>query len=141
MDTKTLFSGTINLAEKALNLRSRRHELILSNVANADTPNYKAFDIMVEEALAKFAPPDNDFKLQRTNSGHMTKGGPIDQPVRTQTKELSTQVTLRGDGNTVDMDQEMYNLATNQLHYRISSQLIAKKFQSLKSVIQGGNAG
>lgn len=141
MDSKTLFSGTINLAEKALNLRSRRHELILSNVANADTPNYKAFDLLVEEALAKHAPQDNEFALERTDAAHMTKGGPIDRPVRPQMRELSTQVTLRGDGNTVDMDQEMYNLATNQLHYRISSQLIASKFQSLKNIIKGGNAG
>jgi flagellar basal-body rod protein FlgB len=140
MDTTTLFSGTINLSEKALNLRSRRHELILSNIANADTPNFKAFDLMVEEALARHAPSDNDFALERTNPAHMTKDGAIDQPARPQMRELSTRVTLRGDGNTVDMDQEMYNLATNQLHYRISSQIIARKFQSLKNIIQGGKS-
>jgi flagellar basal-body rod protein FlgB len=140
MDTKTLFEGTINLAEKALNLRARRHELILSNIANADTPNYKAFDLLVEEALSKQAQPEGQFQLQQTNSAHIPKGGPTDRPVYPQRLDLSTQVTLRGDGNTVDMDREMSNLAANQLQYKLSAQIVAKKFQSLKNIIQGGKS-
>jgi len=51
---------------------------------------------------------------------------------------VSAQVTLRGDGNTVDMDREMSALAENQLHYKASTQILSKKFQRLRSIIQGG---
>ncbi|MFZ1984853.1 MAG: flagellar basal body rod protein FlgB [Desulfatitalea sp.] len=141
MDTKSIFDRTIDCAEKALNLRARRHELILSNIANADTPNYKAFDMLVDEALAKEATtnsPNRPIQLRQTDPGHLPAGGPSEQSVRPQVLNLSTQVTLRGDGNTVDMDREMSALAENQLHYKASTQILAKKFQRLRSIIQGG---
>lgn len=140
MDGKSLFEGTINFAERALQLRSRRHELILSNIANADTPNYKAFDMMVDEALTRQLPKEGEMDLEKTNPAHFPKGGPIDMNVRPRKLNLSTQVTLRGDGNTVDMEREMSNLAANQLQYKISAQIIGRKFQSLKNIIQGGKS-
>ncbi|MDA8138519.1 MAG: flagellar basal body rod protein FlgB [Desulfobacteraceae bacterium] len=138
METNTLFDNTVHVAERALNLRSRRHELILSNIANADTPNYKAFDLMVEEALAKQAPQQNQVELRQTDPNHIPAGGiawtenPVPQKI-----EISPQATLRGDGNTVDMDREMSSLAANQLKYRASSQILSKKFQSIHNAIQG----
>ncbi len=140
MGTDSLFEGTINFAERALQLRSRRHELILSNIANADTPNYKAFDMLVDEALSRQLPKEGGVQLEQTNPAHIPKGGPIDLTVPPRKLDLSPQVTLRGDGNTVDMDREMSNLASNQLQYRISAQIIGRKFQSLKNIIQGGKS-
>lgn len=140
MDTKSLFEGTIQIAERALDLRSRRHELILSNIANADTPNYKAFDLYVEEALANQAPGQvGGIELKQTDSKHMSVGGgAVTYDVGPYQLELSTRATLRGDGNTVDMEREMSSLASNQLQYKASAQILAKKFQGLRNVIQGG---
>lgn len=138
MDEKILFGTTLDLATQALNLRSRRHELITSNIANADTPGYKAFDVLVEESLQKQTANSSGLQLKKTNSGHMPAArttGPGIRPKIIQTPEPNN---LRGDGNTVDMDHEMSNLAANQLLYRASAQIVAKKFQSLKSVINGG---
>ncbi len=141
METKGIFDRTIDLAEKALNMRGRRHELLLSNIANADTPNYKAFDMLVDEALAKEAPQKNgQVPLIRTDPGHLTAGGSTEQALRPQAVHLSPQVTLRGDGNTVDMDREMSALASNQLHYKVSTQILAKKFQRLRSIITGSRS-
>ncbi|MBR9980256.1 MAG: hypothetical protein KFF50_04440, partial [Desulfatitalea sp.] len=67
MDGKTLFDGTINIAERALDLRSRRHELLLSNIANADTPGYKAFDLMVEEAIERQRPAPGQVAMRNTH--------------------------------------------------------------------------
>jgi flagellar basal-body rod protein FlgB len=47
--------------------------------------------------------------------------------------------SLRGDGNTVDIDRTMGKLAENTLMYRTTAQLISKKFKGLKNVINGGN--
>jgi len=141
METKGIFDGTIDLAEKALNMRARRHELLLSNIANADTPNYKAFDMLVDEALAKEAPQKNgQVPLVRTDPGHLPAGGPSEQALRPQAVHLSPQVTLRGDGNTVDMDREMSALTSNQLHYKASTQILAKKFARLRSIIQASRS-
>ncbi|RJQ82971.1 MAG: flagellar basal body rod protein FlgB [Desulfobacteraceae bacterium] len=138
MEIKTLFDGTIHLAEKALDWRARRHEVILSNIANADTPNYKAFDLMVEEALSGEVPKEGRVRLHRTDPDHIGAGGPSDRLPRSVTVELSPQATLRGDGNTVDMDREMSVLADNQLNYKAATQILARKFGRLRSIIQGG---
>ena len=137
MDTKSLFAGTIDTAIKSLDLRSRRHEVIVSNLANADTPGYKAFDLMVTEAMADKVEGGAGLEMRSTHSGHLpsapaAKGGL--SPRMIQTKEINN---LRGDGNTVDMDREMSNLAENQLMYRASARIVAKKFQGLKNVIKG----
>ncbi|MBT8339135.1 MAG: flagellar basal body rod protein FlgB [Desulfatitalea sp.] len=138
MNSKTLFDGTINLAEKSLDLRSRRHALILSNIANADTPDYKAFDLLVEKALARQVPSTDHLALKLTDPGHVPAGGAADTAIKPEKIELSTQVTLRGDGNTVDLDREMAGLATNHLQYKLASQVLIRKFQGLKNVISGG---
>jgi flagellar basal-body rod protein FlgB len=139
METSKLFNGTIEIAERALNLRSRRHDLILSNIANADTPNYKAFDLFVEEALAKQVPRKGQVPLRQTDPKHLSAGGSLSTEMIVPTKiDISPQATLRGDGNTVDMDREMSSLAANQLQYKATAQILAKKFQGIRNAIQGG---
>lgn len=139
MDFDAIFDKTVDLAQKALDLRARRHEVLLSNIANADTPGYKAFDLMVEEALSKQAPQGDQLSLQRTQEGHLPVGGSGSHAsVRPQRVALNGQVTLRGDGNTVDMDREMSSLASNQLQYRLTSQILSKKFTGLHNIIKGG---
>ena len=53
MNSLSIFDNTITTLENSLNIRARKHELIISNVANHDTPNYKAFDMVIEEEFNK----------------------------------------------------------------------------------------
>lgn len=139
MDDKLLFDNTIQTVGKALGLRSRRHELIISNLANADTPGYKSFDLLVEKAMASQSKNEKPVTMARTHSGHIPSHNESAVNLKPHiTRELTTN-NLRGDGNTVDMDREMSNLASNQLLYKVSAQIISKKFQGLKNIIQGGN--
>lgn len=139
MDGKLLFNKTIHTVGKALELRSRRHELIVSNLANADTPGYKSFDLLVDKAMMAQKNNEMPVRLERTNPGHIPSlKGTHDNLNPYLVKKLKVD-NLRGDGNTVDMDREMSNLASNQLLYKVSAQIISKKFQGLKSIIQGGN--
>lgn len=138
MDDIRIFGGTIEVAEKALNLRSRRHEMIISNVANADTPGYKAFDLMVEDALRQTTDSSQGvLKMQRTNPAHMNSATSGTHPLQSHIVELAAENNLRGDGNTVDMDREMSNLSANQLLYKATAQIVTKKFEGLRKVIQG----
>ena len=139
MGDNSLFGNTIELASKALDLRSRRHEVIISNIANADTPGYKAFDLYVDEALSRQTSAEGGIALERSNPGHIPAHHSAGAGGSPKEIQLSSQVTLRGDGNTVDMEREMSNLAANQLMYRASAQILSKKFQSLRSVIKGSS--
>lgn len=138
MKFDAIFDKTVDLAQRALDLRSQRHEVLLSNIANADTPGYKAFDLMVEEALSRQAPKGEQLQMQRTEGGHLPTGGTRSYDIQPQQVQLNGQVTLRGDGNTVDMDREMSSLSSNQLQYRLSTQILSKKFTSLHNIIKGG---
>lgn len=138
MDAKLLFEGTINTAAKALDLRSRRHEIIISNLANADTPGYKAFDLLVEESLANQGRDHAPVGLTRTHRGHLPAAQARGRGLNPKIIQTPEPNNLRGDGNTVDMDKEMASLAQNQLMYRAAAQIISKKFQGLKNIIKGG---
>ena len=106
--------------ETALSLRSQRQELLASNIANADTPNYKARDIdfasALQGALTKGTPPAG--VLKQTAPAHMPTG-----PAKGDVLANGTPVLYRGivqgavDGNTVDMDVERNQFADNALRY------------------------
>ena len=138
MDIKSLFGETLETAAKALNLRSQRHGMIVSNLANADTPGYKAFDLMVEESIQKQSGSESQLVMKTTHPGHLPSAPTKSHGIRPQIIRLPEKNNLRGDGNTVDMDREMSNLAANQLLYKASAQIVAKNFQALKNVITGG---
>ena len=140
METGGLFGKTISILSRALDLRARNHNLIASNIANMDTPGYKAFEMHVEEALQKTAGTGKGLKkmpLALTRGSHMPGRYQRTDEVRVVESETS-KFSLRGDGNTVDIDRSMVNLAENNLLYNTAAQLIGKKFQGLKNVIQGG---
>jgi flagellar basal-body rod protein FlgB len=137
MESQGIFSQTVSILEKALDLRSKKHNVIASNIANMDTPDYKAFDIVIEKELQKGTGKGNSISLNNTDVAHM-------QPRRSKADGVSVQIddtqkfSLRGDGNTVDIDKQMGNMAENTLMYKAAAQMIQTKFQGLKSVIQGG---
>jgi len=126
--------------ETALSLRSQRQELLASNIANADTPNYKARDIdfssALQGALARGGQPQG--ALATTSAGHMAAAA--------DGKALAdgTPVLYRGvvqgavDGNTVDMDTERTQFADNALRYEAGITMINHQIRDLMSAIQGG---
>lgn len=135
MQTNKLFGGTIELVGKALDVRSRNHSVIVSNISNADTPNYKAFHLQVDKAMEKFSANSERLKLRCTQQAHMPIQSGADYRHSLKVDD-NTSFTLRGDGNTVDMDREMADLGENSLMYNAAAQIIQKKFQTLKSALQ-----
>jgi flagellar basal-body rod protein FlgB len=137
MVSQGLFNQTFSVLEKSMNLRSQKHNLMVSNIANMDTPNFKAFDILVDEEMQKTSRDSNRMPLTRTQSAHIPLIGmgdvnaPEIQPVE---KPL---YDFHADGNTVDLDKTMSMLSENGLMYNASAQIISKKFQSLSTAING----
>ncbi len=138
METKALFGPTVTVLEKVLDFRSQRHNVIISNIVNADTPNYKAFDIVMDEEVDRStsSAPDG-LRLESTNPAHFSTADNTSGGIRTKYVEHKKLIN-KGDKNTVDLDRSMTNLAENNLLYNALAQTISKKFKMLKSVISGG---
>ena len=137
MEAQGIFGGTMPVLEKVLDLRSQKHNLIISNVANMDTPKYKAFDLIVEEEIEKTMGSESTFAMAKTQPGHISSKREHFVNAKKVDAEPS-ELSLRNDGNTVDIDKEMANLSENSLIYNATAQILAKKFKGLKNVIQGG---
>lgn len=137
MKTNFLFDKTMTSLERSLNLRSMNQKLIVSNIANMDTPRYKAFKMMVDEKLQDAAQGGPRLTMTRTQVGHLNTTGKSLASGRVARVE-SNDLSLRGDGNTVELDTEMANLAENTLKYNTTTRIISNKFKLLKDVIKGG---
>lgn len=138
METKSLFSGTISVLEKVLDFRSQRHNVIISNIVNADTPGYKSFDIVMDEEMGRTPSSAPDaLHLESTHPAHFSTAGNNSGGIRIKYVQHEKMIN-KGDKNTVDLDRSMTNLAENNLQYNALAQTIAKKFKMLKSVISGG---
>ena len=119
----------------ALNLRAFRQELLAANIANADTPGYKARDIDFRKSLEDaFAGRTPTVQLAASARGHVqsaaTAAGAGDPLYRTV-----VQASL--DGNTVDMDVERAQFAENAIRYEANLTFINSQLKSLLAAIQG----
>jgi flagellar basal-body rod protein FlgB len=137
MELKNIFTETLQRLEKNLDLRSRKHDLIVSNIANKDTPGYKAFDLIVEEEIKGMSNKEN-LELARTHPMH-TKAKRDRQNDYQIGIITDNSFTTESKENSVDLDREMGKLAENNLMFNVTSQIISKKINSLKNAIQGGN--
>ena len=138
MPTNGLFRDTISLLERSLNIRSLQHRVLSSNIANMDTPNYKAVELAVAEEINTNQDSASSIQLVQTQPGHLPLKHGLTDHVKLKVAK-PPEFSLRGDGNTVDLDRTMGKLAENTLLYKTAAQLISQKFSGLKSAIRGGS--
>ncbi len=136
MESQGLFDQTFSVLQKSMNLRSQKNNLLVSNIANMDTPNYKAFDILVEEEMGKTS-DGAKLSLNRTQPAHLSLNGTTDPNAAEIRQVEKPMYDFHIDGNTVDIDKTMINLSENGLLYNASAQMISKKFQLLTNAING----
>ncbi|HET6466272.1 MAG TPA: flagellar basal body rod protein FlgB [Nitrospiria bacterium] len=133
-----LFGKTFQLLEKALDLRSERHRVIVSNIANQDTPGYKATQIDFKEALTNSSGGSASVALATTNPSHLPSGGFAPTAAEPVPVSPSDNGGARLDGNTVNAEQEMAKLADNSLMYQATVQFISGQFTKLLTAIREG---
>ncbi len=119
--------------ERALQFRAQRNEVLASNIANADTPNYKARDLDFGQALK--GARQQSINLQTTSDLHKQAWGMTKQGAQTMYR-VPTQPSL--DGNTVSMDVEQAQFAENALQYRASLAFLDGSIRTLRMAIKGG---
>jgi len=121
--------------QTALTLRAARQELIASNIANADTPNYKAKDIDFASALqGALAGATGKLAMAAPAANHLSGGG---QGVLGAPLMYRTAVQPSADGNTVDMDVERAQFADNALRYEASVKFISEDIKQVLTALQG----
>lgn len=121
---------TISALQKSLDLRAQKQQVIAGNIANAETPGYSARKLNFEDNLRK-AISNPEMAGRKTNAKHFPIGSNGISNVRGNiTKQVNSSPL--GDGNSVSVDDEMFDLAENQLLYEAGSQILKKKFSMLK---------
>jgi flagellar basal-body rod protein FlgB len=130
-----IFNTSFNVVAKTLNVTHARHKALVSNIANAETPGYRAKDVNFDAELKRqLSNSISSVTMDRTNVGHIGLGKGGNPPI-ISVDAPSGAAGL--DGNTVDLETEMVRLADNTLRYEISTMLMKKKFQGLMNAIKG----
>lgn len=136
--------------ETALTMRAQRQQMLASNIANADTPNYKARDLDFGKALkAAIQRPAGTAGNSVTTVASASAGMSTTSPLHLGGTHASASAPaeLKGqyrgivqgsvDGNTVDMDLERNQFTDNALRYEAGISLISGQIKSMLTAIQG----
>ena len=120
----------MDIMRNALNVTSDRNQLITGNIANVDTIGYAPKDLDFKQSLLNAMASEDEASLTRTDDMHYKTGAP---------NPFDTNVYEQSSVEAVDIDQEMANLAENNLQYRTSSEMLMRKLSLIKySITDGG---
>jgi len=129
--------GMTNALEKGLDACALRNQVIADNIANADTPGFKASRVKFEEYVKSAIEEGGGLALKQTREKHMDIGTPGIEGVRPQVV-ADTGTTMRMDGNNVDVEYEMNELAKNNIEYYALLQKMNSEFIRLRTAITEG---
>ncbi len=130
-----IFPQSIQTLEQALSTATLKQRVHAANIANVDTPNYKSKQVDFQSVLNSTM-NNQAFSSFKTNAKHLSFSGESTQLHPSIKVNNSSQYSP--NGNNVDMDYEMSNLAKNQLFYNAVTEGINGKFNNLRTVINGG---
>jgi len=127
-----LFEGLINSINQNINLRMIKHNLLSSNIANSDLPNYKGFDLMVEDTM-KSTMDQTETSIKRTHPLHL-------KPEAISGLKITDAPYIKVPGTDVhelDLNRMMSELAENSIKYQAAVEFLNRKLGSLKYAIEG----
>lgn len=128
------FDKAMGIHPQAVLVRAERAGLLADNLANADTPHYKARDIDFRAVLAEQAAADRFEGVRRTHAGHLA-----DDTLTLGGYDLKYRVPLQPalDGNTVDTQLEQGAFMSNAVRYQVSLEFLNRKVKGLKAALKG----
>lgn len=127
-----LFGKTMDFLEQTLNVRGARQGLLTSNIANAETPDYRAKDIPFQKILRQKLGRETGVRIEKTHARHFPEPGVAPG------KESGLGWEVTTDPAGVNLDQEMTRLAENNLMYQSTVQALSKKLETIKYIISEG---
>ena len=118
-----------------LGIRAYRQQIIASNIANADTPGYKAVDVDFQQALrAQSSANTSPLALSTTASGHVSGQAMSNTPTYALKYHVPSQASA--DGNTVEIDVERAKFAENSMMYEFSLDRVSGHFKMMMELFQ-----
>jgi flagellar basal-body rod protein FlgB len=121
------FSGADSYLQAALSGLAARQRTIANNVANVDTPNFKASEVRFEDALKS--------AISRTKPGSTPNQSALNAAA--SRTSIDSVTSTRADGNNVDIDREMEMLGEANLTYSALTQVLATRIGIMRSVVAG----
>jgi flagellar basal-body rod protein FlgB len=131
----TPWDGGTKLYEHALDVRGAIHETVAANIANEETPGYRAIHLPFQDALQAAVRGEGTLLPMKTHARHLPLILESDRPF------LEVRKPLTGGGpdeNTVNLEEEMTRMAENNLLYMAVAQFIAGRFDGWRSAIREG---
>ena len=120
----------LHMLGNALHLRSKRNEILASNIANAATPHYKARDINFDEEIKRY---QTEGPLKVTHSTHL----PVSKVAAPSKIQYRENLNPSLDGNTVELAVEQMQFAENSMRYQTTLSFLNGKIGTLMSAIKG----
>jgi len=128
-----IFEKNLKGLQRAMDLTLRRNQAITSNIANAETPQYRAIDMDFSRELERAFSQSSGEALQRTNPKHI---GTVEGSSAHLVADLSG--ATKADGNNVDIDVQMGRLAYNSGQYSVAANLLRRQIQIIKMAVREG---
>lgn len=137
MDTRiiTPWDGGTKLYEHALDVRGAIHETVAANIANEETPGYRALRLPFKEALGAAVRGEGPLLPMKTHPRHLPLILEENRPFLQVTK---AQMGSGPDENTVNLEEEMTRMAENNLLYMAVAQFLAGRFDGWRNAINEG---
>jgi len=133
-----MFGALDNALEQSLNHRLAEQNIISSNLVNASTPGYRALGYSFEEQLQNAFDTSEKMPLRVSHKAHQKQVGVSGDNKIQGDMFIKPTESIGNDGNTVDVDQEMAELAANQILYKASVEILNRRLGLLKYGINGG---
>ncbi len=127
-------TSSIGALEEAIRFSTAKQKAISSNLANVDTPNYKEQSVSFNRVLEQTEANASVFQSKQTDERHLHFPLPSGYPHASHNK----QGQYNHNGNSVDVDKQMTEMAENQLYYNAVVDRMTSSFQSLETAIRGG---
>jgi flagellar basal-body rod protein FlgB len=123
-----LFSR-LGMTQRSLDFHLRRHSVLTSNIANSETPGYRALDLSFDSFLTRAE------RLRCTQPQHMSVGGSVEA---NQQIFDDSAASPGNDGNTVSMEREMAKVTANSIRYKANVQILTRRLAMLKYAATDG---
>lgn len=137
IDMLDRLTQTLDFQGQALVLRSERQRLLASNIANADTPGYRARDFDFGQALRQATGASPAVDVRTTQAAHLGLGGAPAGTRRAPDLLYATPSQTNLDSNSVDMDRERASFADNTVHYEATLRFINGHVKTMLTAING----
>lgn len=134
----TIFDRTMQLLERTLDLRSERQRVIASNLANEETPGYRATELSFLDQLRSAHRGRLPVVLAATHARHFGLSGGRGFGAVTGKLSQVPAGDLPLDDNSVNLELEMAKLSDNVMQYNAAATILARKFQALLNAVREG---